>query len=97
MCNDGYQRRYLWTDAFAILTYTSIAEMYEKNGDKDRAEMHRRACDKLVQTVHACLGSPRSKDSDDAMKVDTTSPTGHVGLRIGKVNRFTRSILVSIG
>ena len=86
LCYDGYQRRYLWTDAFGVLAYTSIAEMHEINEDKVTANTYRRACDKLIQTVHECLGSPRSNDKDDAMKNDPSSPTGHVGLRIGKLD-----------
>ena len=62
--------------------------MYEMINDKDKANTYRRACDKLVKTVHECLGSPRSNDKDDAMKIDLSpsSPTGHVGLRIGKLH-----------
>eukprot|EP00985_Skeletonema_marinoi_P026944 scaffold21350_cov95-Skeletonema_marinoi.AAC.2 len=86
LCYDGYQRRYLWTDAFGVLAYTSIAEMHEINDDRDKANIYRRACDNLIQTVHVCLGSPRSNDKDDAMKIDPSSPTGHVGLRIGKLH-----------
>lgn len=88
LCHDGYQRRYLWTDAFGVLAYTSIAEMYEMNNEKGKANTYHRACDKLINTVHECLGSPRSNAKDDAMKIDpsSTSPTGHVGLRIGKLH-----------
>lgn len=87
LCHDRYQRRYLWTDAFGVLAYTSIAEMYESKNDKDKSEMYRRARDKLIRTVHACLGVPRSNEKDDAMKIDTKlSPTGYVGLRIGKLH-----------
>jgi hypothetical protein len=88
LCHDGYQRRYLWTDAFGVLAYTSIAEMYEMNHDKEKANMYRHACDKLIRTVHECLGTPRSNtNKDDVMKIDNTcSPTGHVGLRIGKIH-----------
>ena len=79
LCHDGYQRRYLWTDAFGVLAYTSIAEMHEMNNEKDKANTYRLACDKLINTVHECLGSPRSNDKDDAMKIDpsSTSPAGH--------------------
>ena len=94
LCADGYQRRYLWTDAFGVLAYTSLADFYEneKNDDDDdgmdhnnKSKMYRQAADRLIATVHQTLGRPRSNHPDDEMKVDATSPTGFVGLRIGKV------------
>ena len=85
LCSDGVQRRYLWTDAFGVLAYTSIADQYEKNDRSQEAERYRKASDKLIETVHKCLGSPRSNEKADQMRTDAFSPTGHVGLRIGKV------------
>lgn len=85
LCADGTQRRYLWTDAFGVLAYTSIANAYEAKEMPQEAEKYRRASDKLIETVHKCLGSPRSNEKADQMKIDASSPTGHVGLRIGKV------------
>lgn len=85
LCVDGTQRRYLWTDAFGVLAYTSIADQYEANQMSQEAARYRRASDKLIETVHKCLGSPRSNEKADQMMIDTSSPTGHVGLRIGKV------------
>jgi len=86
LCADGHQRRYLWTDAFGVLAFVSIADRYEKDGNTSEADKYRRAADTLVRTVHCCLGAPRSSKSVDAMTVSETSPTGHVGLRIGKVS-----------
>jgi hypothetical protein len=85
LCADGHQRRYLWTDAFGVLCYTSIAEHYKAQGNTTEAEKYKRAADRLVNVVHACLGSPRSNKPEDRMTMDTSSPTGHVGLRIGKL------------
>lgn len=86
LCADGHQRRYLWTDAFGVLNYISISQLYESRGDPQQAAKYKRAADTLVSVVHECLGSPRSKKLEDAMTKDDSSPTGHVGLRIGKVH-----------
>jgi hypothetical protein len=84
-CADGDQRRYLWTDAFGVLAYVSIADFYESEGNYTESEKYRQAANILVDVVHKCLGSPRSGDKCDAMIPDASSPTGFVGLRIGKV------------
>ena len=70
MCFDGKQRRYLWTDAFGVLSYTSIAERYETEGNLAQAEKYKRAANTLVSVVHQCLGSPRSNKPEDAMTKD---------------------------
>jgi hypothetical protein len=85
LCADGKQRRYLWTDAFGVLAYTSIADHYESEGNDIEAEKYHQAANVLIDVVHRCLGSPRSGKDDDAMSLDASSPTGFVGLRIGKV------------
>ena len=85
-CADGNQRRYLWTDAFGVLAYVSIADFYENEGNHTEAEKYRQAANTLVDVVHKCLGTPRSRDKSDAMIPDASSPTGFVGLRIGKVS-----------
>jgi hypothetical protein len=64
----------------------SLADQYESEGNTAEAEKYRRAANMLVDVVHRCLGSPRSDNLADAMRVDAASPTGHVGLRIGKVS-----------
>jgi len=86
LCADGLQRRYLWTDAFGVLSYVSIAERYETEGKMLEADKYRRAADTLVKVVHECLGTPRSNKPEDSMTKDEASPTGYVGLRIGKVH-----------
>jgi hypothetical protein len=86
LCADGHQRRYLWTDAFGVLAYVSLAEQLEQQHDQQQdAQKYRQAADKLIDTVHQCLGKPRSHKAEHAMQVDPESPTGFVGLRIGKV------------
>ena len=87
ICFDGRQRRYLWTDAFGVLAYTSIAEVHQREGNVQEAKKYRQAANILIDTVHRCLGSPRSEKIEDAMLPDSSSlsPTGFVGLRIGKV------------
>jgi len=85
LCADGKQRRYLWTDAFAVLAYLSIADRYEKEGNLALAQEYRQASYTLIDVVHECLGKPRSNKNNDKMSLDPSSPTGYVGLRIGKV------------
>ena len=86
LCADGHQRRYLWTDAFAVLAFCSIADRYEMEGNREAASLYRVASNKLINVVHECLGVPRSGKAEDAMQKDPQSPTGYVGLRIGKVD-----------
>ena len=83
LCADGHQRRYLWTDAFGVLAYTSIAQDYSQKNNPQQAQLHQQAAQRLIQVVHECLGTPRSPQ--DIMRVDPDSPFGFVGLRIGKV------------
>ena len=103
LCSDGIQRRYLWTDAFGVLCYTSLAnrcccsENYIGKGEEEEEEeaskKYHEAANKLIDVVHSCLGTPRSttkKKEDDDMTKCKISPTGYVGLRIGKVH--TRKI-----
>ena len=86
LCYDGYQRRYLWTDAFGVMAYISLAEQAKENGNTEQQQKYQQAADKLITVVHDCLGKPRSNKENDQMEPDTTSPTGYVGLRIGKVS-----------
>lgn len=80
------QRRYLWTDAFGVLAYQSLAEYYSNTGNnRKQTEMYNHAVEKLICVVHECLGKPRSDKEEDAMTECDISPTGYVGLRIGKV------------
>jgi hypothetical protein len=85
-CADG-QRRYLWTDAFGVLALQSIADTLDGDGQTDEAKKFKKAVNTLIDTVHRCLGKPRSEfpSPEDAMLRSEGSPTGHVGLRIGKV------------
>jgi hypothetical protein len=86
LCADGKQRRYLWTDAFEVLSFISIAECFQKERNKQEAEVYQQAAEKLIATVHRCLGAPRSSKPEHAMQTDPNSPTGHVGFRIGKTS-----------
>lgn len=54
LCSNG-QRRYLWTDAFGVLSYLTLAYRDEKNFGR---WIH--AADRLIDTVHATLGQPAS-------------------------------------
>ena len=79
-CDNG-QRRYLWTDAFAVLNLVSLAEACPSETTKFLG-----LANQLVDTVHDSLGKPRSALSQHAMQPDASSPSGYVGLRIGKVH-----------
>lgn len=85
--NSEPQRRYLWTDAFAVLAYQAISNVYSSRGQVQEAKIYTDAYEKLIGTVHMCLGKPRSDRKEDAMTTCDISPTGFVGLRIGKVCR----------
>lgn len=81
LCADGTQRRYLWTDAFGVLAYLSLADAFGEGGrtggrggggggkeDPDpRSARYRAAADRLIDVVHECLGKPRSGRPADAM------------------------------
>jgi len=84
-CKDKEQRRYLWTDAFAVMAYQSLAEYYNAQSSIEEAKIYQTAVDKLINVVHNCLGKPRSVKEKDGMTPCEISPTGYVGLRIGKV------------
>jgi hypothetical protein len=84
-CLDG-QRRYLWTDAIAVMAYQTLVEHYMSNGDLESARLYRTAVEQLIAAVHNSLGKPRSNRKSDAMKECDISPTGYVGLRIDKVS-----------
>lgn len=86
LCSDRHQRRYLWTDAFGVLSYISIAKRYETDNKPEEAQKYTQAANILIDVVHECLGKPRSSSPVDAMSPSTISPTGYVGLRIGKVD-----------
>jgi hypothetical protein len=86
LCADGTQRRYLWTDAFAVLAYVSLADLCVREKKHEDSEKSRNAANTLVNVVHECLGHPRTRHrNDDVMARDVNSPTGFVGLRIGKL------------
>jgi len=78
------QHRYLWTDAFAVLAYQTLADSYKSRKNENEAKKYRDAVEKLIAVVHDCLGKPRSEREKDGMTPCTISPTGYVGLRIGK-------------
>lgn len=88
------QRRYLWTDAFAVLTYQTISNIYFDLGEVQTSNLYKEAVEKLIATVHQCLGRPRSGSEVDAMTPCDVSPTGYVGLRIGKVDPIERRSLI---
>jgi hypothetical protein len=76
------QRRYLWTDAFAVCNFL---ELFKRTGD----EVHRRCATDLIDQVHQVLGRFRSDDVRQGWisGLDEQSGQRHPtkgGLRIGK-------------
>jgi hypothetical protein len=80
------QRRYLWTDAFGVLNFVTMAQRYPES----RRAVLLDAARQLIDSVHATLGQPRSPTLPMAAQADGT-PYGYRGLRIGKVNARTSS------
>ena len=68
-----------------MLAYQTLAEYYAGERNEKESGVYRDAVDKLIQVVHECLGKPRSGRDDDKMSACDMSPTGYVGMRIGKV------------
>jgi hypothetical protein len=60
------QRRYLWTDAFAVCNFL---ELFERTGD----EQYRRRATELIDQVHRCLGGIAMTISEVAGLADSTS------------------------
>ena len=83
-CANGH-RRYLFTDAWAVCAYQTLVEYYMNNNDLQSAALYQGAVERLIAVVHDSLGKPRSNKNSDKMKECDISPTGYVGLRIGKV------------
>lgn len=80
-CRHG-QRRYLWTDAFAVLNYVSLAQ---RSQTEDGKQLYLKAAHTLADCVHETLGCPRSEKYPMERDSSGLSPSGFVGLRIGKV------------
>lgn len=75
----GTPRRYLWTDAFAVINLLHLA----RHGDGEEAQAAR----SLIEAVHAVLGSHREDDVPQGRLSEEADPVAHPtagGLRIGK-------------
>jgi hypothetical protein len=82
------QRRYLWTDAFAVCNFL---ELFERTGD----ELHRRCATDLIDQVHQVLGRYRGDDDRQGWISGLGEQAGQLhptksGLRIGKPLRERR-------
>ncbi|CEM34200.1 unnamed protein product [Vitrella brassicaformis CCMP3155] len=86
--SQGSQRRYLWTDAFAVCNYVSLAHRAGQEGDGQLRAMYLTMAARLIDTVHASLGTPRSEEYP-MIPSEHNSPSGFKGLRIGKVDPNT--------
>lgn len=76
------ERRYLWTDAFALMNFTALHKNTEKPLFRDKAE-------KLIRLVHRTLGRFAENDSRSgwirgAGEENSKENPTVVGLRIGK-------------
>jgi len=72
----GGQRRHLLVDAFGVLNFVSFAE--QQTGARQR---YLSAASKLIDSVHQCLGNPRS--AEYPMQKASDREGGYQGLRIG--------------
>jgi hypothetical protein len=70
------QRRYLWTDGFAVCNFLGLYQMTSENNFKDLALQ-------LVDQVHRTLGKHREDDERSGWLGSKEHPTKN-GLRIGK-------------
>jgi hypothetical protein len=76
-------RRYLWTDAFGVLNYVSLAIAYLELGEQENYRRSLKSADTLINSVFAVLGTP---SSSKCPMVASLSPNGgYKGLRIGKL------------
>ncbi|KAM3577930.1 hypothetical protein VYU27_000035 [Nannochloropsis oceanica] len=89
------QRRYLWTDAWGVLCFVSLAMRCDLSvdGDENRREQLLEAGEKLVKCVHGTLGQPRGDAypmrmvggrEGERKEEEVKTPHGFIGLRTGK-------------
>jgi len=71
------QRRYLWTDAFAVCNFLDLFKKTEK-------EKFKRLAIDLVEQVHTTLGKHREDDSREGWLSNNPDHPTKNGLRIGK-------------
>jgi hypothetical protein len=76
LTSDKPQRRYLWTDAFAVCNFIQLYKKTKKNSYKHLAKQ-------LVDQVHKSLGKYRKDDEREGWLSNEDHPTKN-GLRIGK-------------
>jgi hypothetical protein len=75
------QRRYLWTDAFGVINYVSLAVAYREKGDEQKSQEHLQSASRLIDSVMATLGTEVSPNFPMAADEDGRAK----GLRIGKL------------
>src|SRR3546814_11952535 len=74
------QRRYLWTDAFGVLNFVTLARRAVEMGESQARDMYLRAAKHLIDEVHLCLANP----SNDQFPMKKDKMGQFMGLRIGK-------------
>lgn len=74
------QRRYLWTDAFGVLNFVTLARRANESGNTQAKEVYLRAAKRLIDAVHVCLANPANKRFP--MAKDEMGQ--YKGMRIGK-------------
>ncbi|KAK5663925.1 hypothetical protein OQA88_136 [Cercophora sp. LCS_1] len=72
----GHRGRYLWTDAFGVLNFITLAK-------ESSSPLYLSLAGRLVQTVHSVLGSTRDGTTRLPLATDEEPLKG--GLRIGKM------------
>jgi len=88
-CRHG-QRRYLWTDSFAILNFLSMAHHRNLTSAHEGERECVEAAKHLAHTVKETLGYPRP-DGNFPMLKRSDGRSGYVGLRIGKLEARSES------
>jgi len=89
----GGQRRYLWTDAWGVLNFCTLAHRARNCGDEKGFAQAVAVAKTLVATVHLCLGNSAGKAKMRPTPDGGLSFTGTpcVGLRIGKTHAAAQS------
>ena len=76
----SHQRRYLWTDAFGVLNFVTLARRANELHNDEARDMYLNAAKRLIDAVQLCLANPSSA----RFPMAKDSMGQNKGLRIGK-------------